>query len=127
MTDLVAAAQQGRVVIDTGAPPLDGDRYTITGVGRAPAAPKLDVVYPTTFEIGSPSRELVCLGDGFGPDSRIVFAGNVERTTFVSEHELRTGINSEVWTNPDPAVPVLVRTVNGDTATLTVAIVAAAP
>jgi hypothetical protein len=106
----------GRLVVDNGAPPLDGDRYTLAEAVQPPAAPTLGAIYPATFTIGGPDVLLHALGGPFHQDDRIVIAGNVERTTFVSSTELTTWIESDVWTNPDPAVPVKVRTQNGDTA-----------
>jgi hypothetical protein len=112
----------GRIVIDNSAPALDRDRYTLAEVVKPVPAPALAALYPATFTIGNPDTLLHAFGSGFGHDSRIVIAGHVERTTFVSPGELTTWIESDVWTAPDPAVPVLVRTQAGDTATKTLAI-----
>lgn len=106
----------GRLVVDNGAPPLDGDSYTLTEVGKPIPPPALAAIYPVTFTIGSPDMLLHCFGNGFDRTSRIKIAGSIERTTYVSPTELTTWIVSALWTNPDPGVPVLVHTQNGDTA-----------
>jgi hypothetical protein len=105
----------GRIVIDNSAPEHDGDTYTLEGVVQPPAAPALAAIYPSTFTIGGPDTLLHCFGTGFAQDDRIVFAGTVERTTFESDGELTTWINSAVWQAP-AVVDVLVRTSSGDTA-----------
>ena len=112
----------GRIVIDNSAPALDGDRYTLSEVVKPPPAPTLAALYPATFVIGSPNTLLHCFGGPFSQEARIVLAGNVERTTFVSTNEVTTWIDAALWTNPDPAVPVKVRTQNGDTPVKTLAI-----
>jgi hypothetical protein len=117
----------GRIVIDNSAPPLDGDRYTLESVVRPVPPPALAAIFPAQFEIGAPDATLHAFGNGFNQDSRIVIAGNVERTTFRSSSELTTMIESRVWTNPDPDVPVLVRTYSGDSDPQSLAIVAADP
>ena len=116
----------GRIVVDSGAPALDGDRYTLAEVVKPPPAPTLVTLYPDTFVIGSPNTQVHCFGTGFDKGARIVFAGNVERTTWWDETHVSTWIDAALWTNPDPAVPVLVRTGAGDTAPKTLAITAPA-
>lgn len=69
---------------------------------------------PESAEIGEPSFTLHVLGTGFGPDSKIVFNGNEEPTTFVSPEELTTGVNMDVWQGPSEPLPVKVRTGFGD-------------
>lgn len=106
----------GRIVVDNSAPALDGDRYTLAEVVKAPAAPALEAIYPTTFQIDSPDALLHAIGGPWHQGDRIKIAGNVERTTYVSETELTTWINSAVWQAPDAGVPVVVQTGSGDTA-----------
>lgn len=65
---------------------------------------------PATAAIGDPSFTLHVHGTGFTATSVIVFAGQDEPTTFVSDTELTTGVDMSVWVGPDPAIPVLVRT-----------------
>lgn len=69
---------------------------------------------PATANIGDPSFTIRVLGTGFGPDSKIVFNGHEEPTTFVSPNEVTTGVNMDVWTNPSNPLPVKVRTGYGD-------------
>lgn len=124
MPDLVTGTADGRLVIDNSAPALDGDAYTLSEVVKPPPAPELAAIYPTTFVIGSPDALLHCFGQGFDRESRILVAGNVERTTYVAPGHLTTWINSESWQGPDPDVPVAVRTGAGDTDEQALAIVA---
>jgi hypothetical protein len=115
---------EGRLVVDNGAPPLDGDRYTLAEAVQPPAAPTLGAIYPATFTIGGPDVLLHAIGGPFHADDRIVIAATVERTSFVSSTELTTWIESALWTSADPAVPVKVRTQSGDTAIKTFAVAA---
>lgn len=113
----------GRIVVDNGAPPSDGVRYTLKEVVKAPPAPALAALYPASIVKSGPNVLMHAFGTGFDPSSRIAIAGNVERTTYVSSTELTTWIDGALWTNPDPAVPVVVRTQNGNTAPKTFAVV----
>lgn len=69
--------------------------------------PKITSLAPNTVVIGAPSFDVHVLGTGFTPTSKIVFAGQSEPTTFVSDKELTTGVNMDVWLGPD-SVPVIV-------------------
>jgi hypothetical protein len=69
---------------------------------------------PEFAEIGDESFTLIVRGTGFGPDSKIVFNGYEEPTTFVSPQELTTGVNMDVWAGPSEPLPVKVRTGFGD-------------
>jgi hypothetical protein len=69
---------------------------------------------PESAEVGDESFTLTVRGTGFGPDSKIVFNGYEEPTTFVSPQELTTGVNMAVWTGPSEPLPVKVRTGYGD-------------
>jgi hypothetical protein len=124
MPNLTQGVIDGRLVVDNSAPPHDGNAYTLTEAVKPTPAPVLQAIYPTTFTIGSPDALLHTFGKGFNRESRIKIAGNIERTTFVSPSELTTWINSKSWTNPDPAVPVLVATSSGPTASKPLAIAA---
>lgn len=115
----------GRVVVDNGAPPLDGDAYTLTEVVKPDPPPDLLAIYPTEIEAGGPNVELHCFGTGFDDSSRIVIADHIERTTYRSSGELTTWIEGALWTGADPAVEVYVTTQNGDTDAHTFAVLAA--
>lgn len=67
---------------------------------------------PSSVTLGAPSFTLHVHGKNFKPDSTIVFAGQVEPTTFVSATEVTTGVNMDVWLGPD-AVEVTVQDSNG--------------
>jgi hypothetical protein len=69
---------------------------------------------PATANIGDPSFTLHVHGTGFGPDSKIVFNGHDEPTTFVSRNELTTGVDMKVWKAESDPLPVFVRTGLGD-------------
>jgi hypothetical protein len=78
----------------------------------ANANPTVSSLTPNSAEIGDPSFTIHVHGTNFKPDSVIVFAGQDEPTTFVSETELTTGVNMSVWLGPD-VLPVTVRNANG--------------
>jgi hypothetical protein len=113
----------GRIVVDNGAPPSDGTRYTLKEAAKAPAAATLAAVYPTSIVKNGPDVLLRALGTGFHQGDRIVIGTSVERTTYMSSDELSTWITGSLFTNPDPAVAVKVRTQAGDTAVKTFAVV----
>lgn len=69
---------------------------------------------PPSAAIGDPSFMLRVVGYGFDASSVIVFAGNDEPTNHVSDTELTTGVNMDVWLGVDPAIPVSVRTTLAD-------------
>jgi hypothetical protein len=69
---------------------------------------------PSSANIGDPSFTLHVHGTGFGPDSKIVFNGHDEPTTFVSRNELTTGVDMKVWKAESAPLPVFVRTGLGD-------------
>ena len=69
---------------------------------------------PNSAEIGEDSFDLHVHGTGFGPESKIVFNGHEEPTTFVSPRELTTGVNMDVWKGPSEPLPVKVRSGFGD-------------
>ena len=79
----------------------DGTAYTVAAVGQVPTErPVLSALEPDTFEIGSPDVTLHCHGSGFDRSCRIGLAGFAERTDYVSDQELTTVINGEVWSVP---------------------------
>lgn len=127
MSTLDDAVLTGRVVVDNGAPPLDGDRYTLANAGPAdtPGAPEIVGIYPDSIETNGPNVLMHVFGTGFDRESRIVINDNVERTSYVSATEVTTYIDGALWSNPDPAVPLYVRTQNGDTPAASFAVVAA--
>ena len=80
--------------------------------------PVLTGIDPTWMYVGSPGDadvSLTAAGSGFVDGaSKIRFAGYVEaKTTFVSNTELRLAISRELFTGPNPAVPVSVVTLGG--------------
>jgi hypothetical protein len=89
------------------------DGWTDAGTGGGGTAPVLDSLTPATVALGAPSFTLHVRGSGFVDGAVIVFAGQDEPTTWVSETELTTGVDMSVWTGPDPAVPVVVRGLDG--------------
>jgi hypothetical protein len=90
-----------------------GEGWSATPITPATDAPVVTALEPDTVAIGAPSFTLRVLGTGFTADSVIVFAGQDEPTTVVSDTEVTTGVNMAVWLGPD-ALPVLVR--NGESA-----------
>ena len=92
-----------------------------------PPPPVVTALEPSSAALGAPSFTLHVRGTDFIEGAVIVFAGHDEPTTWVSPTELTTGVDMGVWTGPDPAVPVLVRRVDGTLSnTLTFAFTAAA-
>lgn len=67
---------------------------------------------PSTAVLGSPSFDLHVMGANFDQFSVINFAGHDEPTTFVSDKELTTGVNMDVWHGPD-VLPVYVTSPSG--------------
>jgi hypothetical protein len=78
------------------------------GITRAPTITSL---VPSSVELGSPSFDLHIHGTGFNESSVIQFAGVDEPTTLISNKEITTGVNMDVWLGPDS---VEVRVKNGD-------------
>ena len=74
--------------------------------------PTVTSLNPSTAVLGSPSFIVHVMGTNFTPSSIIVFAGQEEPTTFVSDKEITTGVNMDVWLGPD-AVPVSVLNADG--------------
>jgi hypothetical protein len=89
------------------------DGWTDTEAGGGGTAPVVASLVPATVALGAPNFTLHVRGSGFGVGAVIVFAGHDEPTTRVSDTELTTGVDMSVWVGPDPAVPVLVRSVEG--------------
>ena len=93
-----------------------------------PPLPVLTALEPNTTPIGVPSFDIHVKGTGFNAGSIIVFNGHDEPTTVVSETELTTGINMDVWTAPSNPLPVKVRNASGtESNELTFTFTAAAP
>jgi hypothetical protein len=80
--------------------------------GGSVVSPIVTSLVPNTAELGSPSFTIHVHGTGFTPESIIVFAGQEEPTTFVSDKEVTTGVNMDVWLGPD-ALPVCVLSKEG--------------
>jgi hypothetical protein len=70
--------------------------------------PVLSGLEPSTAAIGDASFEMKISGEGFIPDSVIVFAGQDEPTTLNEDGTLSTGVNMGVWHGAD-TVQVCVR------------------
>lgn len=62
--------------------------------------PEVTSLNPSTVVLGSPSFDVHVVGKGFTPTSVIVFNGFEEPTTFVSETDVSTGVNMDVWAAP---------------------------
>jgi hypothetical protein len=76
-------------------------------------APTVESLQPSSAEIGQPSFDLHVIGTGFKEGDVIVFNGFDEPTTIVSETEVTTGVNMDVWTAPSAPLPVYVRSADG--------------
>jgi hypothetical protein len=76
-----------------------------------PVTPTLASLDPVS-RVVAPTDDMVltATGSDFLPSSVIEFAGNVERTTYVSPTQLTTIIRGDMFTGPDPAIPVRVLT-----------------
>jgi hypothetical protein len=89
----------------------------ILTAGNTPI-PVLTSLSPSTVVLGSPTFDIHVMGTGFNTGSKIIFNGFEEPTTFVSETELTTGVNMDVWAAP-AIVPVLVQNADGTQSTPT--------
>lgn len=127
-TWLQDAQAAGVLVLDPASYTSDGDAYTLEGAARPPATgrPVLDSLDPDTFAVGDPDAVLRCLGSGFSRDSFIAFAGRAERTDFVSDTELRTGVDSASWQAADTVEVAVVAPARGSSASLPFTITAGA-
>ena len=102
-----------------------GDGWSATPIAPPPVVTALD---PDTVAIGQPSFTLRVLGTGFDAGSVIVFNDFDEPTTLVSETEVTTGVNMDVWAGPSLPLPVTVRNADGQaSAPLFFTFTAAAP
>jgi hypothetical protein len=90
-----------------------GPGWSPTPLDTPPAAPTLTALEPDTAVLGSPDFVLHLHGTGFTLQTVIVFAGQDEPTTVLSDTEVTTGVDMSVWLGADPAVPVFVRTLAG--------------
>ena len=80
--------------------------------GGSVVVPEITSLNPGSATIGDPSFTLHVMGSGFLPGSIIVFAGVEEPTTHVSDSEITTGVNMDVWMGPD-SLPVMVKSPDG--------------
>lgn len=80
--------------------------YYILSNGDMPVS-ELMSLNPYKAVIGSASFVLHVLGKNFNEESVINFAGNNESTVFISDTELTTGVDMNVWKGPD-TLPVMV-------------------
>lgn len=74
--------------------------------------PNIALLTPNSAEIGDPNFTLHVHGVNLVAGSVIIFAGQEEPTTHVSDSELTTGVNMSVWLGAD-TVPVMVQSPNG--------------
>jgi len=79
--------------------------------GGSVKAPLVSALTPGSATIGDPSFDIHVHGSNFTPESKIIFNGFEEPTTFVSAGELTTGVDMSVWLAA-ATVPVAVQ--NGD-------------
>lgn len=88
------AQAKGVAVLDAASYSSDGDAYTIQGATKPvpTGRPVLSSLGPATMVASGPSKTVVCTGSGFTRDCRIVFAGRVERTDFITDTQLSTVI-----------------------------------
>ena len=77
-----------------------------------PIPPVVSSLNPASAVLGSPLFDIHVIGSGFVPGSIIVFNGIDEPTTLVSDTELTTGVNMDVWM-AEADVPVAVRNPDG--------------
>jgi hypothetical protein len=75
-------------------------------------SPVVGTLVPSNVELGSASFTLRIHGSNFNQSSVIIFAGQEEPTTIISDKEVTTGVDMSVWLGPD-SVPVEV--MNSDT------------
>jgi hypothetical protein len=104
--------------------PIPPKEETPPGPEPTPDAPVLTSLDPDHAVIGSPSFTLHVKGTGFTDDCKIVFAGQEEPTTLVSDTEVTTGVNMDVWLGAD-ALPVEVNGPGGLSNALTFTFTAA--
>jgi hypothetical protein len=79
-------------------------------VNVQPATPVLTSISPNTAVLNDPDVTMTCTGEGFSESSVIVFAGQQEPITFVSETEISTVVKPSL---PWGAVTVDVSVKNG--------------
>lgn len=122
------ALDAGVLVLDQASYTSDGDAYTLQGAARPPATgpPVLATLDPDTFAVGDPDTVLRCVGSGFSRDCVIAFAGRAERTDFVTDAELRTGVHSASWQGADTVSVAVVAPGRGSSASLPFTITAGA-
>lgn len=83
----------------------------ILTAGSTPA-PTVTSLNPPTVAIGSPTFDIEVHGTGFTPESKIIFNGFEEPTTYVSANIVKTGVNMPLWLAP-VVVPVGVASKEG--------------
>jgi hypothetical protein len=88
------------------------DGWTDTAPGGGGTAPVLTGLTPASVALGAANFTLHVHGTGFGAGAVIVFAGQDEPTTVVSDTEVTTGVDMAVWLGPD-SVAVAVRQPDG--------------
>lgn len=84
--------------------------YILTGGNTVSS--EVTSLTPSSVTLGAPSFTLHVHGKNFKSDSKIIFAGVEELTTFVSATEVTTGVDMSLWLGPD-VVTVEVQDANG--------------
>lgn len=84
-----------------------------------PAASQL---LPASATVGDPTFALQVIGSLFTQQSVITLGGKDAKTNFVTDQELTTIIDMSKWVDPDPKIPVVVRTGDHKTDPLTFAL-----
>lgn len=83
----------------------------LVACGKPDPTPTLASLDPATAICLDPvDVTMKCIGTGFTNDSEIFFGGRPERTDFVSPNEVSTIVTCSLFPNPDPNIPVFVRT-----------------
>jgi hypothetical protein len=88
------------------------DSITLILTGGSVKVPVVSSLVPNSAEIGDPSFTLHVHGSNLKVGSIIIFAGQEELTTHVSDTELTTGVDMSVWLGAD-VLPVQVLSPDG--------------
>jgi hypothetical protein len=88
----------------------DAIKFILTS--GAVKVPSVTSLVPNTAEIGDANFVLHVHGTNLVAGSTIIFAGQEEPTTHVSDSEVTTGVNMAVWLGAD-TLPVMVQSPDG--------------
>jgi hypothetical protein len=113
----VAASLAGAYYVRTGKDVSiidDADTSQVAELGGSIVGGDLEIsaLDPESLPAGGTTTNMHVIGTGFREDSVIVFAGNEERTDYVSPSQLSTIVTASLFANPD-TVDVFVRNVDG--------------